>query len=401
MTTTASARGTRRRRLLHEGSTAPQPGAPPAPAEPSGEKVRYTPGDESVSFAVARGVMPRSLASVAALLAGGAAVAAALGWLDSLFAADAGASLASVVRLGEPGTIGAWWESLMWLAVAGQAVLLFGLRRHRTDDVGGAYRWWLVVAVIAAGMSLSAATHAHAAAAQQLAELTGASALRGAAVWWLAPALLTTLLLAVRSFAEVKESRVSAALAAAAGVAAVAAGLAAASVLPLVGATPAAGRLVGPLVSMLVPVLALASLLAYSRRILMEASGRIAPPAKPRREPKAKRGDAAESPAAKAEPGGAAAASRETDDDDADHDADHDADAEPTAPRLAERTTRPSRKADTKKKQRAAAAESDQATQWVDGADGYQEEYEDGPERRRPSKAERKRLRREKARRAA
>lgn len=382
MTTTASARGARRRRLLHEG-TSPAGGEPhAAETRPAGEKVRYTPGDGSSSFAVATRLLPGSLASLAAVLVAGAAVAAALGWLDGLLFAQAGegVAVASVLRLGEPGSLSAWWESLLWIAVAAQAVLLFGLRRHRTDDVGGGYRWWLFVAVVAAGMSLNAATHAHAAAAEKLAEATGWAASPAGALWWLAPALLTTVVVAARSLAEVKESRGAAVLGAGAAAMAVASGLGAASLLPTVL------RPAGMIVSLLVPVLALVSLLMYSRRIVLEATGRVAPPAK------AKREKTADPEAPKKQPAGEAADAR-SDSDGADAD-----EPESYTPQLAVETTRRERRSKSKRaaKTRLAEDDAEESTQWVSGGEGYDDYYDEQPHSRRPSKAERKRMRRDK-----
>jgi len=286
----------------------------------------------------------------------------------------------------DTGSLTAWWESALWLAIAGQATLLFGLRRQRTDDVRGAYRWWLIVVVVAVVSSVIAATHVHAAVATQLAGATGFSPLPRDAFWWLAPGVVALAAVAARCVVEVRESRLATVVGGLAVAVALGGWCVAASLTPaaLLGLAPWLGSpLFAPVASIAAASLALMSLLLYTRRVVLEMAGAVPPPATKR---------------APAEP--AKLHAREVEDDD-----------ETAAPQEATRDTRPrlaqQRDADDEDRTQHAAKPKQRKResaepQWVSGGEPYADAYEDdAPQRRRLSKAERKRLRREKARRAA
>lgn len=400
---TSTARTGRRRRMLHEGAAA-SPTTPSAGGEPQAvTHRRYTPREGSVSFAVASSLLPRSPLSVLAIGAAGAAAIAGLVWADGYAAVAAVGEIptatAQLLHIDQPGGLARWYEGSLWLAVAVQSVLLFGMRKHRTDDTGTAYRWWLLVAGVAIGMSVSAATQVHSAVAQQLASLTGFSPMPLDAFWWFVPGGVLLSAVAIRSLMEMKESRI-AALAGAAAVATTAVSwTASAGLIPaaVAGMVPAlASPLVAPVASLAGGTLALYALLGYSRRIVRETLGELSPP----------------KPAAKPTP-----------------EESEEADAQGTAPakkptkraskaeqklKVAERTrqdeepqdepelvpTAAQRRAERK---RAAAAAKKQETddRWTSGPEGDDDYGDDGPARRKLTKAERKRLRREKERHAA
>lgn len=386
--------------MLHEGSASTGNAATlGAPNEPSA-RVRYTPRDGSASFSVASGVLPRSplaLAAVATVLVG---VAAALLWADRFSAglATANASAARLLNFAQPGSLAAWYEAALWLAVSIQSLLLFGVRRQRTDDTRGAYRWWIIVALVALGMSVNSATHAHAAVAAQMAAVTGFSPLAGDAFWWLAPGALVLGGVLIRSLLEIKESPVAGAVGLL-GVAVGSAGwLAAAGLTPgfLVGLAPVFGSpLFAPAAVLAAVSLASFTLLLYSRRIVREAAGEVdAPVATPK---------SVEKPAEKAKKTETKAAEVE---------------AKPAPTRDRSKPKRPAvvapepeaefdepeivpTRAAKRANRRAAQEAAEETDRWVSGGEGYDEDYDEGPSRRKLSKAERKRLRREKARRAA
>lgn len=386
-----TARAGRRRRMLHEGAGATESVASSQEPTAPTSRVRYTPRDGSASFAVASCVLPRSSLALAGVVTALVAVTAALVWADRFTAgiATANASAARLLSFAQPGSLAAWWEAALWLAVSVQSLLLFGVRRQRTDDTRGAYRWWIVVALAALGMSLNSATHAHAAVATQLAASTGFSPLAGDAFWWLVPGALVLGGVAVRSLLEIKESPVAATT----GVAGVAIGsvgwLTAAGLMPsfVSGLAPGlASPLLAPAATLVAVSLASFTLLLYSRRIVREAAGEVEAPATV---PKAvAEKEEREAPQPKA------AAKRAKPNKPVLHTPDPEpADAEPeiVPTRAAKRASR-----------RAAEETADESDRWVSGAEGYNDEaYDDGPNRRKLSKAERKRLRREKARRAA
>lgn len=403
---TSTARTGRRRRMLHEGAPASTAaGGEPQPATHR----RYTPREGSVSFAIAGALLPRSPVSMMGCGVVGVAIIAGLVWLDGLAAASAlPTATARVLQIDQPGGLAKWYEGSLWLAVAVQSVLLFGLRKHRTNDTGSAYRWWLLVAGVALGMSLSAATQAHGAIAGQLAALAGFSPLASDAFWWLVPGGVVLTGVAVRSWLEVRESRVAAVAGLLAVGVTVVAWVASAGLLPA-ALGEAAPWLVSPLLAHVASLagvsLLLLTLVGYSRRIVRETLGELEPP-KPASKPSAdlEAADAVsegESEAATPEPAAkpprakrkAAAA------------------AEP-AIKVAERTrqavakeepelvpTAAKRRAERK---RAAAKAPEEDSRWVSGPEGDDDYGDEGSSsRRKLTKAERKRMRREKERRAA
>lgn len=388
----AAARGNRRRRLLHEG-TADAPVATQGVAA-AATRVRYTPRDGSVSFAVAAGLTPRSVLAVGGTLLVLAGVSVALLWADAfgVALATAGNSSAAVdlLMVDKPGSLAAWWTASLWLAFAAQSLLVFGMRRHRTDDLRGGYGWWVGVAAAGVAASIVSATPAASAASSVLAGMTGFSPLAGDTFWWLAPGALVGLALYGGSMVELRESIAAAAAATIAAIAGVTLAAAGAGLLPaaLAAELPFDASLVAPAASMIAASMALVSLLAYAGRIVRETVGEVAPPKlKVATESKAK--PAAE-PSAKATPKRAAKKGRSQEEEPARKPARRSAaKAEPT-PRL--HRVEPEPEADSEAS----------GTQWVSGGEGYEDDdYGDGPQRRRLSKAERKRLRKLKARRAA
>ncbi|MEN1681731.1 MAG: hypothetical protein AAGJ46_19280, partial [Planctomycetota bacterium] len=231
----------------------------------------------------------------------------------------------------------------------------------------------------------------HAIAAGIIAERVGWSPLPADAFWWLLPAAIVIGGLATRVFFDLKESRLTAA---AAILSAVFCGIALAGGIGFALPIDVAEPVVTAAATQLAIGLAAVSLLAYSRRIVLEATGVLAAPAK--REAKSETTEQGEEvelkPAPKPSRKAKAAASAAT----------------PAKPTLATSTasTSTSTKASTPKSNaratqpRTAAkkAEPAQETQWVDGSQGEMDDYGDEGTPRKLSKAERKRLRRQKAR---
>lgn len=387
----AAARGNRRRRLLHEGAVDAAV-ATPTDAD-AATRVRYTPREGSVSFAVAAGVVPRSVAAVGGTLLLLAGVAAGLMWADALGVALATTgkhpAAADLLMVDKPGSLASWWTAALWLAFAVQALLVYGMRRHRTDDLRGGYGWWAAVAAAGLLASVSSATPVASAGATAMAGVTGFSPLAGDAFWWLAPGALLGLCWYGGSVVELRESFPATAAATLAAIAAVAMGVSGAGLLPVSLATelPFDASLVAPGASMIAASMAWFSLAAYAGRIVREAVGEVAPP-KPKPAAEAK-------PKPAAEPKPKAAARR----------AAKKAAAEEEPARTPSRRTAAAKKAEPAPRLHTVEPEpeaEESGTQWVSGGEGYQDDdYADGAPRRRLSKAERKRLRKLKARRAA
>ncbi|MCH2114902.1 MAG: hypothetical protein MK171_08340 [Pirellulales bacterium] len=85
------------------------------------------------------------------------------------------------------GRLVAWTTATVLLATACYARLIFTLRRHRVDDVRGRYRIWQVAALVAAGLSLNAVVNVHEPLARLIKHFTGWQLLDGHILWWLVP----------------------------------------------------------------------------------------------------------------------------------------------------------------------------------------------------------------------
>ena len=147
-----SQRGQRRRRLLaEECATLAHGGVPRAEQSacalpPQKTAITATPS----SFAGSRRywilVPRRPLAFVFLFLAGAGLIAAVeclYAWMPDLTAALRRPGRIAAFELGEPGSLATWIASLELLAAAGIALLVYRVRRHRSDDYHGRYRVWL------------------------------------------------------------------------------------------------------------------------------------------------------------------------------------------------------------------------------------------------------------------
>lgn len=397
---TSSTRTGRRRRLLHEGASAPTTVVDGD--QPAGVQVRYTPPADSASFAVAARVLPQTPMALTTLVGGLLGVTALVGWASGVIATTAAAdsSLALLMNTDRPGSLAAWWEACLWLAVAGQCVVLFGMRRHRTNDLGGSYRWWLFAAVAAMGMSLCSATHAGTAFASQAAAITGFSPIGGDLLWKMIPGGLLALGAAVWVVMEVRECKTAATFAGATAAAVGVAMAASAGFVPSFGQSLSAG-VIGAVATTAAAVTTLGMLLAYSRRIVRETHGEVAPPVVAKKPSAAalelddapEHQDSTDQPKRQpAAPKKRSTAAYYSEDDDFQNEEEQ-ASAKGSAMKKTKReTSRP----------KLAEETAPESSRWVSGVEEFEENYDDeAPTMQKRTKAERKALRREKERRAA
>lgn len=367
--TLASGRADRRRRILSDGRLAGDTETDTNPtgggAKATGPR-RYAPDASSVSFGVAGRVLPTGAWSLAGFTLAGVLGTAALVAGEvyrSILVGVLGERSDALLSVTSATSLAALSQTLLAFTIVGLCGVVFGLRRHRSDDLRGVYRWWVPATLASAAVAVCLTTGLHGVAASAIASRVGWSPLAGDAFWWMAPATLLLGGLGGRMFFDVKESRLATAGAViatlSAGVAIVASqGWAPSSLTPharVIEFAATNGFLLATAFA----------LLAYARRIVLEAGGRAAAPVKrvrPAKQPKATKTEAKE------EPKKPAAASRPA--------------AKTETPRIASETAHPS-----------------SSTQWVDGSEGDVDDYgDDDSPRRKLSKAERKRLRRQKAR---
>ena len=87
------------------------------------------------------------------------------------------------------GSLGTWFSSLLLLAATMVALVVYGIRRHKTDDYHGRYRIWLWAAL---GMLLTAtdvAANLHEGFRDLMTAATGTRLLGDGSVWWAIPAI--------------------------------------------------------------------------------------------------------------------------------------------------------------------------------------------------------------------
>jgi hypothetical protein len=133
-------------------------------------------------------LIPSSHLSLGLWFAAGLAVigglAAGQAWLPAI-AGRLSAQAATCLELGASGSLNGWIASL-WLGLAGAtSALIYSIRRHKLDDYRGRYRWWFVGAVTWSVMSVDATCGIHQLFAATMVHLTGYTGPGGGAAWWM------------------------------------------------------------------------------------------------------------------------------------------------------------------------------------------------------------------------
>jgi len=184
----------RRRRVLNEevlaaGSTSRQPNLGNPEIQP-GDTPRYGAGADIENHPQITDFVPRryrliGLVVVLSLAAGIAAemvvhFANSLSEMSQVISAE---ELKTIVA----GRFMAWTSVALLLTTACYARLLYSLRRHRVDDVRGCYRVWRTAGWAAVAMSLDAVTNIHEPLARLFGHFTGWQLLPGHVLWWLIP----------------------------------------------------------------------------------------------------------------------------------------------------------------------------------------------------------------------
>jgi hypothetical protein len=159
--------------------------------------------------------VPRRYRSVAVLIALAISTTAGLAGMDYFATLQSGMSNianVSAFQLGTHGSIAAWISSVVLVIASATCVLVYSIRRHRIDDFRGRYRIWLAAAVACFMASLNSATGLHNVLADVMNYVTGWTALRDGAIWWLVAAGLPLAWIFARVFLDVKDCRLAAAL---------------------------------------------------------------------------------------------------------------------------------------------------------------------------------------------
>lgn len=159
--------------------------------------------------------IPRRYRSIVTLIGLGGVSSATLAALDHL-APLFGGTLGEadfptlVTTAGEH--LGRWLAAVVLLVASALCLIIFSLRRHRIDDFRGRYRVWLAASAVTLALSANSVAALHHVVAQILVGLTGWTALRDSAAWWLAVFSLPVTWVVVRTLLDVKECRLAGAL---------------------------------------------------------------------------------------------------------------------------------------------------------------------------------------------
>lgn len=132
-------------------------------------------------------LVPRRFVALMFLFSGGAAAAVGLeflyGWMVARMG-DGGTAIAAL-DLGSRGSLACWFSSLLLLSASVAALLVYSVRRHRTDDYQGRYRVWIWAAGGCFLLAAEQATGLREAFRELMIFLTGTSLLGGGDLWWI------------------------------------------------------------------------------------------------------------------------------------------------------------------------------------------------------------------------
>jgi hypothetical protein len=225
--------------------------------------------------------VPRRYRTIAFLIVAGGistAVLASLDYFATPIAGTLGRTEIAALELMAPGSISAWVATVVLLVASAASILVYSIRRHRIDDIRGRYRIWLAGAVTCLLVSANSVAGLHDVLAAAMSHLTGWTALRAGAIWWLILAGLPLVWIAFRSLVEVRESRLAASLLI------TAVGCYASAVATALGAVSWADARVETVVSgaalLIGHWITLSAVVSYARYVVLDAQGLIA--ARPR-----------------------------------------------------------------------------------------------------------------------
>jgi hypothetical protein len=152
----------------------------------------------------------RTIGALAAIGVGATAAVEALHWFVAPLAGTYGFESTAAFDLTGAGGVVAWLSAVVLMLAAVTCVLIYSLRRHRIDDFKGRYRVWMAAAAACALLSLDSVAPIHRLVVSAAAYHSGWTALRGHAAWWLVLAGLPLGWVALRAWLDARESRLAA-----------------------------------------------------------------------------------------------------------------------------------------------------------------------------------------------
>lgn len=183
------------------------------------------------------------------------------------------------------GTLASWTSSVLLLVSAILAAVILQFRRHKVDDYRGRYRdWYYVIGLLLLG-SVDATTASHVIVWNVLQRVIQLMSVPYPHLWVLGPAALITFALVVRTIRELQASRAAVSTAILAGLMYLAAVSLQHEVLP--AATPLLATLLTGSCLLMGHYLLTMSLAGYARFVYLDAQGLVS--AKPARKKTAKK----------------------------------------------------------------------------------------------------------------
>lgn len=211
-------RSDRRRRLMAEESSAD--GQTAATAILKMDRVVSPPVHKSEHYGDAEfldqqprlsDLVPQRPLALILLFLGGVTVIVGLecmyAWLPDL-AAWSGSRLATIDLAG-PSNLGTWFSSLLLLAASVVAIIVYTLRRHKTDDYHGRYRVWLWAGGCWFLLATDATARLHEGFQEILTAATGTRLLGDGSVWWVGTWFLLLTAIGVRLLVDTWSCRLS------------------------------------------------------------------------------------------------------------------------------------------------------------------------------------------------
>jgi len=131
-------------------------------------------------------LIPRRMVSVVVLLIVASGVLAGLeaSYLWMIDRVTHGGIRVAALDLAAKGSLGCWFSSLLLVAASVAAILVYSVRRHRTDDYQGRYRIWLPAAAGCFLLATDQATGLREAFRDLMVMLTGTSLKGDGSLWW-------------------------------------------------------------------------------------------------------------------------------------------------------------------------------------------------------------------------
>jgi len=158
-----------------------------------------------------RDLIPRRKSVLGTFLLGiGATIAAleaAFAWM--LDRADAGGHPIQALNPAAQGSLGRWFSILLMLSAAGASLIVYSIRRHRTDDYQGRYRIWLWTAAGAFLLATNLAVDLREAFCDVSIAWVGAPLVGDGALAWTVLCAMAMATLGSRLLVEVGSSRLS------------------------------------------------------------------------------------------------------------------------------------------------------------------------------------------------